>query len=210
MNFRSEHFLRQAMGILRLGRQIPPQNRPSGFQEPAFRTMQATSASMPTCKPGSPRRASMSIAPTRAAAIAKRSRAPARTEQRTNGPLLRRQVLWLETTGVAARRAECRRDPVGTSSGSKNPETSGRLVGAAGFELATPCSQSRCSTRLSYAPSDLAEMSAGLRRAGQACVRPAAPGTLAPREFGRPRAGDQRAAAAEKTGCSTRLPGSMP
>ena len=26
------------------------------------------------------------------------------------------------------------------------------LVGAAGFELATPCSQSRCSTRLSYAP----------------------------------------------------------
>ena len=27
-----------------------------------------------------------------------------------------------------------------------------RVVGAAGFELATPCSQSRCSTRLSYAP----------------------------------------------------------
>ena len=26
------------------------------------------------------------------------------------------------------------------------------LVGAAGFELATPCSQSKCSTRLSYAP----------------------------------------------------------
>ena len=26
------------------------------------------------------------------------------------------------------------------------------MVGAAGFELATPCSQSRCSTRLSYAP----------------------------------------------------------
>jgi hypothetical protein len=27
------------------------------------------------------------------------------------------------------------------------------LVGAAGFEPAAPCSQSRCSTRLSYAPS---------------------------------------------------------
>ena len=26
------------------------------------------------------------------------------------------------------------------------------FVGAAGFELATPCSQSKCSTRLSYAP----------------------------------------------------------
>ncbi len=27
-----------------------------------------------------------------------------------------------------------------------------RMVGAVGFELTTPCSQSRCSTRLSYAP----------------------------------------------------------
>lgn len=28
------------------------------------------------------------------------------------------------------------------------------LVGAAGFEPATPCSQSRCATRLRYAPAD--------------------------------------------------------
>jgi hypothetical protein len=28
------------------------------------------------------------------------------------------------------------------------------MVGAEGFELSTPCSQSKCSTRLSYAPND--------------------------------------------------------
>ena len=29
------------------------------------------------------------------------------------------------------------------------------LVGAAGFELATPCAQGRCATRLRYAPTGL-------------------------------------------------------
>jgi hypothetical protein len=28
------------------------------------------------------------------------------------------------------------------------------MVGAEGFELSTPCSQSKCSTRLSYAPNE--------------------------------------------------------
>ena len=45
----------------------------------------------------------------------------------------------------------------GSSTASLSPratrqEVKRRLVGAAGFELATPCSQSRCSTRPSYAP----------------------------------------------------------
>ena len=38
----------------------------------------------------------------------------------------------------------------------------GRVVGAAGFELATPCTPCKCATRLRYAPTG-AEYSKGLR-----------------------------------------------
>ena len=55
-----------------------------------------------------------------------------------------------------------------------------RMVGAAGFELATLCSQSRCSTRLNYAPHAIIDgavtvtlMSAGFEGLRQALGSPA-------------------------------------
>ena len=45
------------------------------------------------------------------------------------------------------------------------------MVGAAGFELATPCSQSKCSTRLSYVRA-VKGLSTLQRWSEQPCVRP--------------------------------------
>src|SRR5690606_7343371 len=66
------------------------------------------------------------------------------------------------------------------------PRASEAVVGAARFELATPCSQSRCATRLRYAPTRTAREAgresttryrAGRVRDGSAPARLAAEGT---------------------------------
>ncbi len=78
---------------------------------------------------------------------------------RTPDPRLRRPLLYpTELLGQAAK--------IGAGDGNRTHVTSLegwsstielhpriiRLVGAAGFEPATPCSQGRCSTKLSHAP----------------------------------------------------------
>src|SRR5262245_11560762 len=52
---------------------------------------------------------------------------------------------------------------ISTDSTEKRPLASGRnslilLVGATGFEPATPCAQGRCATRLRYAPTDRTDL----------------------------------------------------
>ena len=44
------------------------------------------------------------------------------------------------------------------------------LVGAAGFELATLCSQSRCATRLRYAPNAINSNTAAIKSEFTVCV----------------------------------------
>jgi hypothetical protein len=56
-------------------------------------------------------------------------------------------------TGEAGDQRSGRRHP-----SARTMKTSQVLVGAEGFEPPAPCSQSRCSTRLSYAPTRLESM----------------------------------------------------
>ena len=63
-------------------------------------------------------------------------------EMRTAGDQLGRQV---GTRGIGAAESPC---------GAEGREACKQMVGAAGFELATLWSQTRCATRLRYAPKD--------------------------------------------------------